>query len=75
MEDYNDSDLIFPGNGADQLQDFLLVAGIQIAGGLIQQQTRLLSQGPGNHDFLHLAAGEMADVPQGVIGQMEPLQH
>ena len=38
MEDHNDSDLIFPGNGANQLQNFLLVVGIQIAGGLIQQQ-------------------------------------
>ena len=60
----------------DQLQHLLLVADVQRAGRLVeQQQGGTLGQRPGQEDPLPLAAGEGGQLPVGEPGQVEPVQH
>ena len=66
-----DADALLPRREPRLFDDQLLVGDIQVAGGLVEdQQPRLLREGPGDGDLLPLAAGELLDVPRGVVLQL-----
>ena len=55
VEHRHHGETLLPGHVADGLEDMVLTAQVQAAGGLVQeQQPGLLGQGPGQQDLLGL---------------------
>ena len=60
----------------DEFQHLLLVADVQGAGRLVeQQQRRALGERPGQEDPLAFTAGEGGQLPVGEGGQVQPVEH
>ena len=59
----------------DQFERLLLVADVEGAGGLVEQQDRrLLGEGTGDDEALLFAAAQRAESPIGELAEVEPFE-
>ena len=74
MEGHNDRDPLLMGHLPQNIQQLNLMADIQIGGRLVQNNNfRLLTDGPGQHDPLALSVRKGGKVPLSQIQSMDPL--
>ena len=72
MDDQKYAQTAFPGHLGDGFEKIQLVAHIQIAGGLIQNEVGcFLRQGAGQHDLLRLPSAEARHVAHGQMLQAQ----
>ena len=72
MDDDHRRQILLTAEVARDLQHLILVADVEAAGRLVEQQERrLLRQRAGEHDLLPLAAGELVEKPAAHILQIQ----
>ena len=72
----DDGEAVLAAQPGDELEGLLLVADVERARRLVEQQDRrLLGEGAGDHEALALAAAQRAEAPVGERAELEPVEH
>jgi hypothetical protein len=65
----------FAGDGLEDVEDFLGIVGVEIAGGFVgEEEAGLVGEGAGNGDALLFAAGEVVGFAMGFVAKTDEIE-